>query len=590
MAYTGLPGIVTTEVDNSQVNVVDNSTVVATVGLARKGIVNTKVLVKSEQELISIFGAPLVSGGVPGSQVIDYGIYAAREALKETSNVYFVRATNGTEVYAGVGLSGTSAQAASAVSLAVTATATSGIVGTYPEGYSPEDIGDFSPITRPLAHPFEVYANAPGAWGNNIAISVITPAMDVGGTSGLVDWKYRYDDPTNVSASNAKWKSIFKVNVYVKNPSDLFVNIWSSISASPVETFYVSHDYSVLDNSGNSLFADELINGKSNYIYVRSNGVLPAYTSSYLALAGGAEGTFGTASQSSYQAAWRFYGNKSSELIDIFNVTPYNGIASENVVDTTLASVVDSVISKRMDVFAVAPVGKLTSVTKANILADDFAGVGSGSVSNPSYWGKYVGWQQILDPYNSVRVWLPNSIFAASVITRTDRVANRWDAPAGQDFGGVPAAKQNIKLDEIDLGDLYERYNINCVKRIAGVQYIWGQKTAQLKNTARDRINVRRMLLYVERNVENILAAFLFKGNSAKTRERVTSLINNFMSAVKTGEGVQSFRAVVDDSNNTPTSIAQNILNVDLYIQPTYAIEYINLKVIITADTVTVSE
>lgn len=586
MAYTGLPGINTTEVDNSQVNVIDNSTVVATVGLARKGIVNTKVLVKSEQELIQTFGAPLVSGGIPGSQVIDYGIYAARETLKETSNVYFIRATNGTEVYAGVGLSGTSAQSASAVSLAVTASATSAIIGTYPEGYSPDDIGDFSSVT----YPFEVHANAPGVWGNDIAVSVITPAMDVGATSGLVDWKYRYDDPANVSASNAKWKSIFKVNVYVKNSTDTFANIWSSISASPAETYYVSHNYAILDNSGNSLFADELINGKSNYIYVRSNGVLPAYTTTYLALAGGVDGTFGTQASSSYQAAWRFYGNKSSETLDIFNVTPYNGVASSNYVDTSLASTVDSVISKRMDVFAVAPVGKLTSVTKATILADDFAGVGSGSVSNPSYWGKYVGWQQILDPYNSVRVWLPNSIFAAAVIARTDRVANRWDAPAGQDFGGVPAAKQNIKLDEIDLGDLYERYNINCVKRIAGVQYIWGQKTAQLKHTARDRINVRRMLLYVERNVENILAAFLFKGNSSKTRERVTSLINNFMSAVKTGEGVQSFKAVVDDTNNTPTSIAQNILNVDLYIQPTYAIEYINLKVIITADSVTVSE
>ena len=90
MAYTGLPGVITTEVDNSQINVVDNSTVVATVGLARKGIVNSKVLVKSEQELISTFGAPLVSGGIPSTQVIDYGIYAARESLKETTNVCFV--------------------------------------------------------------------------------------------------------------------------------------------------------------------------------------------------------------------------------------------------------------------------------------------------------------------------------------------------------------------------------------------------------------------------------------------------------------------------------------------------------------------
>jgi len=585
MAYTGLPGINTTEVDNSQVNVVDNSTVVATVGLARKGIVNSKVLVKSEQDLINIFGAPLVSGGIPSTQVIDYGIYAAREVLKETSNVYFVRATNGTEVYSGVGLSGTSATSATSVSIPVTALASSAIT-TYPEGYSPNDIGDFTTIASSL----DVHANAPGVWGNDIAISVITPAMTALSTSALVDWVYKYDEPANVSAANARWKSIFKINVYVKNTSDSFASLWSSISAAPAESFYVSHDYTVLDNSGNSMFVEEIVNGNSAYIYVKSNLVMPAYTPTYLQLAGGVNTTFATQAAASYQAAWRFYSNKSSQSIDIFDVTPYNGTANTNAVDTTLASVVDSVISQRMDVFAPVNVGKLTDVTKSAILTADFAGPGSGTVSNPSYWGKYCGWQQVYDPYNAVRVWLPNSIFAASVIARTDRVANRWDAPAGTDFGGIPAAKQNISLSDIELGDLYSRYNINSVKRIAGVQYVWGQKTAQLKNTARDRINVRRMLLYVERNVENILAGFLFKGNSPKTRERVSSLINNFMSGVKTGDGVQSFRVVADDSNNTETTIAQNILNVDLYIQPTYAIEYINLKVIITADSVTVSE
>lgn len=584
MAYTGLPGINTTEVDESQINIVDNSTAVATVGLARKGVVNSKILVKSEQELIATFGAPLVSGGVPGSQVIDYGIYAARESLKETSNVYFVRLTNGTEVYAGVGISGTSAS--NGVALPVSAVATS-LIQNFPDGYSKDNIGDFTTVTYPL----DIHANAPGAWGNNIAVSITTPEMTANsGTSALVDWKYTYDDVANVSAVNARWKSIFKISVYVKNSSDTFATLWPSISASPAEVYYVSHNFAILDNSGNTLFVDEVINGKSEYIYVNSNGTMPAYTTTYVALSGGVDGTFTSSSTADYQAAWRFYSNKSETQVDLFNVTPYNGSVASNKVDSSLASVVDSVISKRMDVFAVANVGKVGSVTKSAILQDDFDGPGAGAVSNPSYWGKYFGWQQILDPYNSVRVWLPNSIFAASVIARTDRVANRWDAPAGTDFGGVAAAKQNINFPDIDTGDLYKNYNLNCVKRIAGVQYIWGQKTAQLKHTARDRINVRRMLLYVERNVENILAGFLFKNNTDKNRERVTSLINEFMSAVKTGDGVQSFKVVCDDTNNSAISIAQNILNVDLYIQPAYAIEFIELKVIITADSVSVSE
>ena len=45
---------------------------------------------------------------------------------------------------------------------------------------------------------------------------------------------------------------------------------------------------------------------------------------------------------------------------------------------------------------------------------------------------------------------------------------------------------------------------------------MWGQKTAQLKKTARDRINVRRMLLTIQKNINSILNGFIFQGNTPK--------------------------------------------------------------------------
>lgn len=583
MVNTGYPGVIRSEEDLSQINVVDNSTVIATIGLAKKGLVNSRVLVKSPNELINTFGTPLVSGGRPENQVIDYGIYAAIEGLKESSNVYFTRLTNGSERYSAIGVSGTYTGVASGASIVTSAKPTTEALANYPNGYLPNDNGDIGSSNTPL----DVYAVGPGVYGDNIAIRVITPyASAVAGLSADVDWMNNYDEAADVSGVNAKWKKIFKVQVYTKQSYESFGTLFASISASPDETFYVSNDYTVLDNSGNAMFADEVINGKSSYIYVKSNGVMPAYTTSYLALTGGADSTLTTTAD--HSTGWSIYSNKDIK-VDVLSPVPVNGNSSNAALSTSTLTAINGVLSKRMDFISPVQVGSIGSKTK-NALIQDSVSVTAGTVSNPSYFAKYAGWQLVLDPYNSLRVWIPNSIFAAAIYARTDRVAFPWEAPAGTDLGGIPSSQTNLKLDESELGEMYKTYNINTARRINGVQYIWGQKTAQLKKTARDRINVRRMLLTVENNVESILSQFLFKGNTDRNRERIVSLITNYMTGVKIDGGVEEFRVVVDSTNNTSTTIAQNILNVDLYVKPVQTIEFINLKLVISADSVSVGE
>ena len=583
MVNTGYPGVIRSEEDLTQVNVVDNSTVIATVGLAKKGLVNSRVMVKSPNELINTFGTPLVSGGRPENQIIDYGIYAAIEGLKETTNVYFTRLTNGTERYSAIGVSGAFNAPASGVSIVTSAKPTTEALASYPNGYLPNDNGDIGSSNTP----FDVYSVGPGVYGDNVAIRIVTPyASAVAGLSADVDWMNNYDEPLNVSSVDAKWKKIFKVQVYKKQSYESFNSLFASISASPVETFYVSNDYTVLDNSGNAMFADEVINGKSSYIYVKASGVMPAYTSTYLALAGGVDSTLTTTAD--HSSGWSIYSNKDVK-VDVVSPVPVNGNSSNASLSTSTLTAINGVLSKRMDFITPVQVGSIGSKTK-NALIQDSVSVTAGTVSNPSYFAKYAGWQLVLDPYNSLRVWLPNSIFAAAIYARTDRVAFPWEAPAGTDLGGIPSSQTNLKLDEADLGEMYKTYNINTARRINGVQYIWGQKTAQLKKTARDRINVRRMLLTVENNVESILSQFLFKGNTSRNRERIVSLITNYMTSVKVDGGVEEFRVVVDSTNNTATTIAQNILNVDLYVKPVQTIEFINLKLVISADLVSVGE
>lgn len=172
----------------------------------------------------------------------------------------------------------------------------------------------------------------------------------------------------------------------------------------------------------------------------------------------------------------------------------------------------------------------------------------------------------------------------------TDRVLNSWVAPAGQDVGGIPSGRQNVDIDPTLGGQLYDM-NLNTIKFVRGVgSVIWGQKTAQLQKTARDRINVRRLLLTIEKNVEGIANGFMFKGNTVKLREKATALINSYLSTVKVAGGVEQFKVVCDGSNNTQSSIDANILNIGVYVKPVRTIEYILITTTVTNNGVVFGE
>lgn len=580
------PGVYRQEQDISPAIVTDNTSIAAVMGRAFKGIPNSKVLVNSEAQLIQTFGFPIVSGSYPLVSAIDYGIYAGIEALRETSNLWYVRLTDGSEKYSNVTVpTNVSAAVSGTVSVLSAAPSTSypQLVG-YSEGNTTEDNYDLRVFNGgPSGLRFS--AKGPGKFGNNYAVGIYTNAVSSTSLSGKFDWSGLYDD-SGVSA-NKRSDKIFKVEVYTKVDNQNFdATWWASVSASPVESFYVSTDFTLLDNQGNSLFIEDVINVQSEYVYVTTNktdGTLPAYTTSGFGFSGGANAS--SLSTLTADTVWSIFANKETSPLSVAIVIPrtMNGVSSPNEV-----AAVDSLVGKRLDFTGYVQASSLTADTLESIKANAATVV---VASNPSYFGKYVGWHLVLDRYNSSRIYLPNNIYGAEVSLRTDRVSSPWEAPSGIERGLLPGGKQNVNLTPEVAGTLYKQYNLNTVKFLNGVGYVmWGQKTAQLKATARDRLNVRKMLIHVENNCEAILNGFLFQGNTQKNRERVSSLLNSFMQTVLNGGGVESYKVVCDSSNNTNATINQNILNVDIYVLPTKTIEFIKMSVIVTADSVSVSE
>lgn len=561
------PGTYINEIDNSLASEPSYGSYAATMGRARKGIANAKVLVNSPSQLINTFGAPIVSGSYPLVSAIDYGIYGALQCLNETSNLWFVRLTDGTEKYSGC-FTNTSSDGS------VSAERTSAYIDSqYTNGNTFSDIKELRAADVAPTSGLRFNAVGPGKYGDNYAISITTTA------TANVDWMNVYDnDPADV---NAKWRKIFKVSVFTKADNESWTLV--SAKASPEEIYYCSTDYTLVDNNGSSLFVEDIINGRSQYVYVKS-GITDGTAPSQIAvkpLTGGADSTSTATAVDPTHTAWSFFSNKETSPVNVAVVTPK---VKDAGTEQTQVAAIGSVLKERYDFISVVQIGALSDYKETLLTATN---TNFAIVTDPSYYAKYVGWTLVYDTYNASRVYLPNCLFAAAVMLRTDRVSNPWEAPAGIERGLIPTGKQNIEITPSVGGRLYD-LNLNTIKYINGTgNVIWGQKTAQLKNTARNRVNVRRALIYIEQSVSKILNNFLFRGNTVKERERATSMVNSFMQGVSAGGGVQSYKIVCDASNN---SLSSNTLVVDLYIQPTYTIEFIKLNTVISSNSVATTE
>lgn len=108
---------------------------------------------------------------------------------------------------------------------------------------------------------------------------------------------------------------------------------------------------------------------------------------------------------------------------------------------------------------------------------------------------------------------------------------------------------------------------------------IWGQKTAAPAASARDRINVERLLCYIRRGLRKGGYPFVFEINDQITRDDLKFMIDGFLSDIMSLRGLYDFVSVVDESNNTPTRIDRNELWGDIGIKPAKVAEFVYLPV-----------
>jgi len=209
---------------------------------------------------------------------------------------------------------------------------------------------------------------------------------------------------------------------------------------------------------------------------------------------------------------------------------------------------------------------------------------------NSSYGCTYYPWVQIQDPMSRQRVWVPPSVVALGTFASSQGKSAVWFAPAGFNRGGLSdpatAGMRVLRVTERvvskDRDKLYA-VNINPIAQFPNEGIVvFGQKTLQVTQSALDRINVRRMMIYVKKEISKIAAGILFDQNVRVTWDRFNSRANAFLSSVQSSLGVSEYKVILDETTTTPDLIDRNILYAKIFLKPARAIEFIAIDFIIT--------
>jgi hypothetical protein len=204
--------------------------------------------------------------------------------------------------------------------------------------------------------------------------------------------------------------------------------------------------------------------------------------------------------------------------------------------------------------------------------------VALASEFDTSYAGTYYPWIKIKDTNINQIVTVPPSVVMPAVYAANDRVAGEWWAAAGLNRGGITQATQvTDRTTHIERDTLYEG-RVNPIAAFPGQGIVaWGQKTLQVKASALDRINVRRLLIEIKKFFASTARYLVFEQNTAQTRNKFLAIVNPYLESVQQRSGLYAFQVVMDDSNNTPDLIDRNILYGQIYLKPTKAAEFIIL-------------
>ena len=201
------------------------------------------------------------------------------------------------------------------------------------------------------------------------------------------------------------------------------------------------------------------------------------------------------------------------------------------------------------------------------------------------------GYKYMYDRFNEVFRYVPLNGDIAGTCARNDINDFPWFSPAGTDRGAIlNAVKLPYNPTRLQRDKLYSN-RINPVINSPGAGIIlFGDKTGFAKASAFDRINVRRLFIYLENGIAAAAKDQLFEFNDEITRANFVNIVEPFLRDVQSKRGIQDYVVVCDETNNTASVIDNNEFIADIFIKPARSINFIGLTFVATRSGVSFEE
>lgn len=553
MAFPLSPAVQITEQNLSQFVVTTSNTTVAIVGYATNGPLNTPTLINSKAAFQNTFGNP--------STLAPWGAMAALRSLNQTSSLLYYRVANTTQ-----GDSTAQAQFAERVSMSV--------------GHSDSALGYRGGAD---SNKIQIIAKNPGSGYNTSYVTLTQRTNPVTGDS-MWDWRFFSNGVLQETYNGVTWRvgdSHYFATIIGATPQNGGSN-WIAINTRAYGKYPTYIRLAPLSVSGTvSQFNLGASNGAGDTryrIYARGDsygakpGTLGYYTFAY-GRDGILGGTTGFTGDTLFANALSTTGALANQELWNYHIimAPDNG-------DNSVANALVSLVENRTDALAIIDPPQAVSV--ATVVAwHNGLGNGRTSALNSSYSATWWPWLMDYNQISGQYIWVPPSVFLGEKLCYVDNNFGPWYAPAGDIRGLLAAYNYEQSPGTSDRDNLYGGLNaINPIVNFAsrGLE-IYGQKTLSRTTSAINRINVRRMIIYIKKLIKNAVDQLVFEPNNADSWARCRTIINAILEPVRQANGLADYKVIIDSTTTTPSLIQQSIMAGTIQIVPVGTIEIISL-------------
>jgi hypothetical protein len=170
-----------------------------------------------------------------------------------------------------------------------------------------------------------------------------------------------------------------------------------------------------------------------------------------------------------------------------------------------------------------------------------------------SYSGTYFPDVIIQDEYNRTVERVPPSVAVLGAFGKNDAIGHPWTAPAGFNRASLTSVRNaSLPLSRDNMGDLYSE-RINPIAEFQGQQaVVWGQKTVKATTgSSLERINVRRMMLAIRRQVKKVSNRIMFEPARDETLSKFQKLVDPILKSVQDQGGIDKYSVRIDTSTTS---------------------------------------